>query len=84
MTTTDLATLVCYEIRLARKFFENGELAAKDLIVALTKLSSQAAAVAQLSQAGAGNTATKLEITFAAPDGAAVQGPVGDVIDVEG
>lgn len=85
LTPADLAVLVCYEIRLARKFYDSGDLAAKDLVVALTKLSSQAAAVAQLSQSAGGSAVGKLEITFASPDGGQdVASPQGDIIDVEG
>jgi hypothetical protein len=51
ITVADVAALVVYKMRLATRLYERGELAGKDLLLALDRGTSQAAAVAQLAAA---------------------------------
>lgn len=96
MTPQDVAALVVFEVRLALRFFKQDVLAPKDLIIALNKAASQAAATAQLS-AGSGTLPSKIEIVFGHVDlpSAAdmperqvnlrpAPGPTGDRLDVAG
>jgi hypothetical protein len=95
ITVQDVAALVAYEIRLARNFFANGELAAKDLIVCLNKAASQAAAAAQLAQTGTVGMPTRIEVSLTGatpvatathpdrPDRADPDPQIGDLIDAE-
>jgi hypothetical protein len=49
ITVSDVAALVVYKNLVAMRLYERGELSGKDLIVALDKSTSQAAAAAQLA-----------------------------------
>lgn len=92
VTIADLAALTVYEIRLAQAFYAIGELAAKDLVVAIGKAASHVAAAAQLGQEHAPQGAA-ISITFEGdgPTSARRDGPtstppnaqVGDIIDAE-
>lgn len=92
VTIGDLAALTVYEIRLAQNFFAAGELAAKDLIVAIGKAASHVAAAAQLGQEqapvganilvtfnGEGQASTRPEAQRTTP----TDPTVGDIIDAE-
>ena len=89
--TTDLAVLITYQIVHVMNAREDGEVDAKATIVALNKISSLAAAAAQLSGAGAGGKGANINVTFShaglpVADGApsrADPGVTGDQIDVE-
>lgn len=93
LTLADLASLTVYELRLAQVLFAAGELAAKDIVVAVGRAASHVAAAAQLGQAS-GPASAAITVTFAG-DGpssdrpealthAARQDPdVGDLIDVD-
>lgn len=94
LTIGDLAAITVYELRLAQMFYDNGELAAKDLVVALQKTASHVAAAAQLTQENAGGGPTKITVEFVG-DGPTSTRPeavqyaarhdavVGDLIDAE-
>ena len=96
LTPQDVAALVVFEVRLALRFFKQDVLAPKDLIVALNKAASQAAATAQLS-AGSGALPARIEIAFSQGDLPSAldlperqvnprpaPGPTGDRLDVAG
>ena len=77
----ELASLVVYEIEVARRAFEDGSLVSKDYIVALNKIASQVAAAAQLSAAQPGGLPSKIEVTFTTGDD--TKPDIGDIVDVE-
>jgi F420-0:gamma-glutamyl ligase len=93
VTLQDLAALTVYQLRLAQTFFESGDLAGKDLIVALGKVTSAVAAAAQLGQGSGPGGAATITVTFVGsgptsdrPEAAqttARDDVVGDVVDVE-
>ena len=85
MTTADIAALVAYELRLAQKFHADQSLSSKDLIVALTKIASQAAAAAQLAAANtAQNLPSRLEVSFMQGGALATTDPIlGDPLVTE-
>ena len=97
VTANDVAALVVYSVRVAHRLYERGELAGKDLVVAMNKATAHAAAAAQLaSTQAAKDVPPAMEITFSMenlptavgmPNRDVVQrpdqGPLGDRIDVE-
>ena len=86
-----IAALVAYQVCMARFFYEAGELAAKDFLVALGKAGSQAAAVAQLGATAQNAVPSKIEVSFDLAglptsnrlDRPAPDPQVGDIIDCE-
>ena len=85
ITTADVAALVAYELRLAQQFFAAGTLAPKDLIVALNKIGSQAAAAVQLGTPQGGSGMSRLEVTFVdgLPARTGESAIIGDALDAE-
>lgn len=92
LTVQDLSALTVYELRLAQILHAEGELASKDLIVALNKAATHVAAAAQLG-ASDQSTGADITVTFLAvggssgrPEAAQLRPPdpvVGDTIDAE-
>ena len=64
LSVSDLSALVTYQILMAKRFFDGGELAAKDFIVAMNKCASQAATCAQLAQGPSIVLPSSIAITF--------------------
>lgn len=94
LTVQDLAALCVYELRLAQRLFEAGELAAKDVVVAIGKMTSHVAAAAQLGAAVGGSSGASISITFdagSAPSSDRPEGQprtptdpqIGDIIEAE-
>ncbi len=91
LSVQDLAALTLYELKLAHALYASGELAAKDLVVAINKLSSHVVACAQLAQTSTAGVAS-VSVTFSGtgptsdrPEaGQGRQDPdIGDLIDTE-
>lgn len=91
MDIQGLTALIAYQVCMARNFYELGELAAKDFLVALGKAGSQAAAVAQLGASAQQALPSKIEISFDTanlPSANRLERPpadleVGDIVDCE-
>ncbi len=93
LSIADLAAFATYEVKIAQRLHELGELDAKALLVAINKAASHVAAAAQLASAsnetsganitvvmqGVGPTSTRSEIA----DQAQPDPVVGDVIETE-
>jgi len=90
LTAADLNELIAYQLAFIRRASESGDLSAKDTIVALNKVASQASVAIQLSdesEVGAASIAVSFTLE-GLPKSEASQhrpepGPVGDIIDVE-
>ena len=93
LTPGDLAAVVVFELKLAERLYELGELDAKGLMIAVNKVASHAAASVQLGSDGGGGGAN-ITITFDGAGPTSVRDEiqshappdpvVGDIIDTDG